>query len=95
VLNSNLKTMKKQLPNQEAINLKKEIEKIRIKADILYGKTYEMSNRLEEICLHDDTELKHEYERGGYLERAVYINKVVCKVCGKVINEERIIGSFE
>lgn len=82
-------------PNQEAIKLKKEIEKIECKAVLLYGKASSLSRHLQDICIHDDTELKHEYQAGGYLERAVYINKVVCKVCGKVINEERITGSFE
>lgn len=87
--------MKTQYPNQEALKLKKQIEKIECKADILYGKASNLSHHLQEICIHDDTELKHDYEPGGYLERSVYINKVVCKVCGKVIKEERIIGSFE
>ena len=87
--------MKTPHPNQEALKLKKEIKKLECRADILYGKASNLSHRLQEICIHDDSELKHAYEAGGYLERSVYINRIVCKVCGKVIKEERITGSFE
>ena len=48
-----------------------------------------------ELCTHENTERQHDYEPGGYLDRAVYINKDVCKVCGKIVFEERILGGFE
>lgn len=87
--------MKALHPNQEALNLKKEIAKVDRKISSLNVQFVCLHHQLRDVCIHDDTELKHEYQAGGYLERSVYINKVVCKVCGKVIKEERITGSFE
>lgn len=86
--------MKTPNPNQEALNLKKEIIKMEKKILNLQFANAERTRKLELICIHDKTEKKHEYQPGGYLERCRYINKVVCTVCGKVIEKEEIVGGF-
>lgn len=86
--------MKKQHPNQEAINLKKEIAKIRMKADILYGEADAKYRQMQSICLHDETEEKPDYVPGGYLDREQFIKRIVCKACGKVLMEKITTGGF-
>jgi hypothetical protein len=87
--------MKKSDPNQEALNLKKEIEKLDKKIMTLEFARAGSIERLGLICIHNETEKKYEYFGGGYLDRCKYVNKIVCKVCGKVLIEDVKIGSFE
>lgn len=86
--------MKKQHPNHEALKLKKQIERLENRASLLYGEASHLKYQMIDVCIHDETEEKYEYQPGGYLDREVYINKIVCKVCGKVLEEERKTGGF-
>ena len=86
--------MKTPHPNQDALNLKKEAEKLMKRADKIYGQAYEKINQMEEICIHDETEKKYDYIPGGYLDRCEYINRIVCTVCGKVLDEQKTYGGF-
>ncbi len=81
--------------NQEAIKLIKESKKLEEKAANLYGKASYLRRQAELVCIHNQTELKYDYQSGSYLDRAVYIKKVVCEICGKVLDEERTIGGYE
>jgi hypothetical protein len=87
-----MKTLK---PNQEALNVKKEIEKIDKKIMRLEFARAGSIRKLETVCIHDETEKKYEHQSGGYLDRSKYINKVVCEICGKVLEEKITIGEFE
>lgn len=80
--------------NQATIKLIKESKKLEEKAANLYGKASYLRRQAELVCIHNQTEPKYEYQSGSYLDRAVYINKIVCKVCGKVLDEERTIGRY-
>lgn len=86
--------MKKSDPNQEALDLKKEIEKLDRKIMTLEFARAGSRRRLELICIHNETEKKYEYIGGGYLDRCKYVNKIVCKVCGKVLLEDIKLGGY-
>jgi hypothetical protein len=86
--------MKKSNPNQEAIDLKKEIEKLDRKIMTLEFARAGSQRRLALICIHNETEKQHDYQEGGYLDREKYIDKVVCKICGTVLTEDIKVGGF-
>lgn len=86
--------MKASNPNINAIKLIKQANKLESQAQILYGKATHFRIEAELVCIHNETEPKYEYEPGGYYDREVYINKVICKVCGKVLEEERKLGGY-
>lgn len=80
--------------NDEALKLKKEIEKLDKKITTLQFAKAGSQRRLELICSHNDLEWKYEFHEGGYLDQSEYISKLVCKVCGKVLKQERKPGGF-
>jgi hypothetical protein len=82
------------MANDEALKLKKEIEKLNKKIITLQFAKACSERRLELICIHDDLDWKYEFSGGGYLERSEYISKLVCNVCGKVCKEVRKSGGF-
>lgn len=86
--------MKTPNPNQEALDVKKEIEKLDRKIMKLEFAKAGSLRKLVAVCIHNEIDKKYEYEPGGYLDRCKYINKIVCKTCGKVIEEEVTIGGF-
>lgn len=86
--------MRKPNPNKEAIRIKRNILKLEAKVLTYFGQAEELNRQLQNVSIHNETEKKYEYEPGGYLDREVFINKIVCKVCGKVIYEERTTGGF-
>jgi hypothetical protein len=69
----------------EIKNLEKErdniIDKLDKKIDLKY-------NKLKKICICNETEKQEEYIEGSYLNKSQYIIKIVCKVCGKILNKE-------
>jgi len=81
--------------NEDALNLKREIDRLTKRRDKLSGEISYKSTQLELICIHNETEIQYAYEAGGYLERSRYINKTVCKICGKIIHTDIKIGGFE
>jgi hypothetical protein len=82
------------MENQEALNLKKVINRLTKRYDKLGGEISFKFRQLELICIHNDTEIKDDYVPGGYLNRCEYIKRKVCKVCGKVLNEDITYGGF-
>jgi len=86
--------MKTPKPNQEALDILKKIEKLDKRIMMMEYEREGSTRMLELVCVHDETVKKHDYQPGGYLDRCKYINKIVCEVCGKVIEEEIIIGGF-
>ena len=86
------------MANEEALKCKKEIARLEMRM-IKYcapieSKIRDLEEELSRTCIHNETEKKHEYEAGGYLDRCKYINKVVCKVCGNIISEDVELGGF-
>jgi hypothetical protein len=87
--------MKEPNPNQEALNLQKQINCLKEKESKLYVERIHLTRQMELLCIHNETEKQHDYIPGGYLDREQFINKVVCKICGKVITEEITTGYFQ
>lgn len=83
------------MKNEEAINIKKEIARLQKRADKLLGEISNKRDKMKKVCVHNESEMKYNYEPGGYLDRSKYINSLTCKVCGKVIDEKVTIGGFE
>ena len=83
------------MANEEALKLKKQIHRLDMKEAKLSAERYGLIRQMELVCIHNDIEKKYKYEAGGYLDRCKYINKIVCKTCGKVISEDIQLGGFE
>jgi hypothetical protein len=83
------------MENGDALKLKKEIAKLDKKIMTLEFARAGSKRRLEAICIHNDLERRSEYQPGGYLDKSKYIHKIICTVCGKVLQEKVEIGSFE
>jgi hypothetical protein len=81
--------------NEEALKLKKDVDRLKEKSSKLNEEIFYKIRQLELVCIHNETEKKCEYKPGGYLDKSQYINKIVCKLCGKVIDIDVKIGSFE
>jgi hypothetical protein len=84
--------------NDEALGYQKEIKRLQKRIDKylapLNKQIRDLDEKLHLVCIHNETEEKHEYESGSYYDKCKYIDKTVCKVCGKVINEEVTYGGF-
>ena len=90
--------MKELNPNQEALSLKKEINRLEMRM-IKYcapinAKVRGLQEKFEKSCIHNETERKDEYEDGSYYDRCKYITKIVCKVCGKELKKDVTYGGF-
>jgi hypothetical protein len=83
------------MENQEALTLKKEINRFEKRRDKLSSEISFKSRQLELICIHNDIEIKDDYVSGGYLEHRQYIKRKVCKICGKILDEKITYGGFE
>jgi len=80
--------------NQEAIDLCKKMKTLERRAFAIAGQMAGLRHRIEEVCIHNEVEIKHEFHAGGYLDKSEYIDKIVCKICGKIIKETKTIGGF-
>jgi hypothetical protein len=92
------KKIKEPNPNQEALNLKKEINRLEMRK-IRYcapinAKIRDLQEKFESSCIHNETERKDTYEGGSYYDQCKYITKFVCKVCDKVLKEDVTYGGF-
>ena len=83
-----------QLDNHKAISLKKEIAKLELKRDKLQSFIFNEKEKLQNICLHNETYEKHEFFEGSYYDKSEYINKMICEVCGKVMSENKSYGGY-
>jgi hypothetical protein len=80
--------------NKEAILLSKEIKRLEKRSNKAFQILCEKSAELQQICIHNETEIKLSYQEGGYYERCKYVNTTVCKICGKEIKREETLGGF-
>ena len=84
--------------NDEALKCQKEIKRLQNRIDKylapLNKKIRDLDEKLHLTCIHNETEKKYEYESGSYYDQCKYINKVVCKVCGKVISRDVTYGGY-
>jgi len=86
--------MKTPSPNQEALDLQKRLNRLTNQVFKIADNIAEIRKKIELICIHNETKKINKYEPGGYLNREIFINQIICTVCGKVIKEEKITGGF-
>jgi len=84
--------------NAEALGYLKEINRLE-KRMIKYlapinAKIRDLEEKVKLTCIHNDTENKFQYVEGGYLNRCQYITRKICKVCGKILEEDIEEGGF-
>lgn len=75
--------LKKEVAEEKALELKREIEEISKKLIVLHDEIALKEGELEEICPHLKTKIVNEYNEGGYLHRGSHVRKVVCVICKK------------
>ena len=80
--------------NGEALIIKKKIDNLYKKQHKLQLEINENNKKLQEICLHNDTEIKYSHIEGGYLDREQYITRLYCKICGTMLDEIIKLGGF-
>jgi hypothetical protein len=80
--------------NCEALALRDEIHRLSIRRDELNIQLCEKRDKMQHICIHNETEIKDSYVGGGYLNREQFIKTTICKICGKQIKEDITYGGF-
>ncbi len=81
-------------PQAEALNIWLVISRLERRRDKLNKEIYDKKTELKRICKHFDTEKKEEYIEGSYYDRAEYITKKVCKICGTELSKSSTSGGY-
>ena len=80
--------------NAEALTLRDEIHRISVRRDKLNMQLVEKRDKMQNVCIHNETEVKDSYVSGGYLDREQFIKTTICKTCGKHLKEDIVYGGF-
>lgn len=80
--------------NGEALALRKEIDRLTRRKDKISKEIYSKKASMQDVCIHNETEVKDSYVPGGYLDREQFIKTTVCIICGKEIKEDITYGGF-
>ena len=78
----------------EALNICHVISRLERRRDKLNKEIYDNKTELKRICKHFETEEKEEYIEGSYYDRAEYITKKVCKICGTELSKSSTSGGY-
>lgn len=81
-------------PQTEALNICRVISRLERRRDKLNKEIYDNKAVLKRICKHFETEKKEEYIEGSYYDRAEYITKKVCKICGTELSKSSTSGGY-
>lgn len=81
-------------PQTEALNICRVISRLERRRDKLNKEIYDNKTELKRICKHFETEKKEEYIEGSYYDRAEYITKKVCKICGTELSKSSTSGGY-
>jgi hypothetical protein len=81
-------------PQTEALNICHVISRLERRRDKINKEIYDKKTELKRICKHFDTEKKEEYIEGSYYDRAEYITKKVCKICGTELSKSSTSGGY-
>lgn len=80
--------------NQEVLKIRKELDRMKKRYDKLREDIRIKRDTIQSICTHEDVNVEERYVEGGYLDRAEYIKKFTCKICGKDLGEKITYGGF-
>ena len=81
-------------PQTEVLNICHVISRLERRRDKLNKEIYDNKTELKRICKHFETEKKEEYIEGSYYDRAEYITKKVCKICGTELSKSSTSGGY-
>ena len=81
-------------PQTEALNICQVISRLERRRDKLNKEIDDNKTKLKRICKHFETEKKEEYIEGSYYDRAEYITKKVCKICGTELSKSSTSGGY-
>lgn len=81
-------------PQTEVLNICHVISRLERRRDKLNKEIYDNKAELKRICKHFETEKKEEYIEGSYYDRAEYITKNVCKICGTELSKSSTSGGY-
>lgn len=71
-----------------------EIKKLKSSIGQQEGELDNKEKELQNICTHKNTVKDESYIPGGYLDRAEFITREYCSICGKLIKEDTKLGGF-
>ena len=81
-------------PQTEVLNICHVISRLERRRDKLNKEIYDNKTELKRICKHFETEKKEEDIEGSYYDRAEYITKKVCKICGTELSKSSTSGGY-
>jgi hypothetical protein len=81
-------------PNKTALVLFDELMRLSRQRDKLGKQIMGIHKKIEEFCIHNDTEDLYEYHEGSYLNKSEYVYFTRCRLCGKTFNTRTEIGGF-
>lgn len=80
--------------NAQALIINDEINRLRRRYDKLTDEICQLTKELNQVCIHDETEVKYDFIDGSYYDRKQYITKTVCKICGKELDIKVKYGGY-
>ena len=90
--------MKDSNSNQEALDLKKEINRLEMRkfkyCSLINAKIHDLQEKFEKSCIHNEMVMEYKFEPGSYYDQCKYINQTVCKVCGKILEKDIRFGGY-
>ena len=81
--------------NSAAIEIVRILSGLEKRKEKLNKEIDEKRAELKSICIHNETEEKHEYIYGGYYDRAQYITIIMCKTCHTELSKRVTQGGYE
>lgn len=73
----------------------KTLKRLKKRQQKLQNQILEKQQELINICVHADIEIKKFTIPGSYYDRSQYVTQTICSVCGKLLNEHSVAGSYE
>jgi len=80
--------------NGEALLLAKSYKELKKRETKLSTQLLKTRTLLQQVCIHNETKIVNDYTPAGYLDREVYVTKVMCKTCGKELDRKEVTGGF-
>ena len=86
---------KDQIKNKRALNLSKQLQKLKGVRDKTEKEIVETTLELNKCCTHEKVRTEFHNVSGGYLNKSEHWTYYYCELCGVKVDEKVRYGSFE